>query len=164
MTSRDMLSAIAMARVILDERYIKWCSDNGHGGHCHMGCLNLVFGALVENTESTSFFMDSVAREMHQDLFGAEKPRLYGGLDKFDVWPCVFINNHLGKEAILEVYDEAMLRLELEILCEEVARTVDVKQEEARTVDVQGTSNSDFKEARTIDVKGTSNSNIEVLA
>lgn len=53
-----------------------------------------------------------VSRELHPELIGQVKHRSDGaGMDCFDQHPAIYINNHLGKDAILAVFDVAIARL-----------------------------------------------------
>lgn len=74
-------------------------------------------------SEEPRRYVDDVARDLHPELIGcrAARTRPFGTSDDFDRTPGLFVNNHLGKEAILAVYDEAIARLEVAALCEEEA-------------------------------------------
>jgi len=64
----------------------------------------------------------SAARRLHPELDGMIARRQVHGsfdLDFFDLAPAVYINNHLGKGAILSVYDDEIARLEVAELCRE---------------------------------------------
>lgn len=142
MDKAELLSIIRQARALLAERWIPWMTGDGKGGHCHVGCLGVVTGEMplggdvfsmrinVSFLDGSAFMVacdaiDKIARELHpelEDAVGARPDLAYMcSTERFGQNPGVFVNNQLGKEAILRVYDEAISRLELEVLCEEEA-------------------------------------------
>lgn len=124
------------ARAILDKGYIPFVQDNHAGGYCAAGAIaKAVFGTAEPTISQLQDLLpccwccdewhvllerlNSAARHMYPKLKGAELPRPSGGYDQFNRMPIVFVNNHLGKEAVLACFDEAITRLELNVLYRE---------------------------------------------
>jgi hypothetical protein len=135
---KDLLQALREARALLETSYIKWMATDYQGGHCAIGCLQIAARFHVVFVEAMKL-TNEAARRLHPELKGAEAPRLEvffevkdgqyvrgvtGRLsclmDRFDEIPAVFVNNHLGKEAILEVMDDAILHEELRVFLQRV--------------------------------------------
>ncbi len=126
MTKQQTLLMLESARDLLAASYIPWSLDNGRGGHCQAGCLSLVVRKAVPESSSywVSFnsaylLLEVAARRLHPEAAGASAHRPGGGLDYFDFSPPIYVNNHMGKDSILEVYDVAIADLAVEVLCEE---------------------------------------------
>lgn len=157
MNKAEILTIIRKARELLAERWIPWRLGDASGGHCQAGCIWVALGIMecefggpaiyisaksYENYRAVQDFIDATARDLHPELVGCIRPRC-GQFwrvhldDSFDRYPAVFVNNQLGKEAILAVYDEAISRLELAVLCEEeAAKDQFAAQAEADPVEV----------------------------
>jgi hypothetical protein len=125
MIKSEALSVIRKARKILDRSYVKWTVDNDKGGHCQLGAFSLASGlSSLQALDSTIYaHVDAAAVRLHPELAGSIFKRAdpWGGKDYFDRFPAVFINNHLGKEAILAVYDDVIAQLETAVLCKQEA-------------------------------------------
>lgn len=109
------LEILRESRDLLDKSYVKWISDDGHGGHCALGAIGAVLDRAHYQTHLTFFnLLDTTATILHPELLGETRERLDGcGIDDFNVSPTVFLNNHVGKEAALAVFDAAILDEEL---------------------------------------------------
>ena len=111
------LSALKESKSILDRSYVKWTRDNGRGGHCALGALELGGGSypVVQRLVAS---VDAACVSLYPELKGASAPRLGNAVypnDYFESSPTAFVNNQLGKEAILKAFDAAILELEIEI-------------------------------------------------
>lgn len=110
-----MLERLKAARALLATAYVPWTRSDGHGGHCQLGCLAKagVLGDVQESPEHLK--VADICRALFPELRGATARRLANGMYKeaFDDFPAVYVNNHLGKEAILRAYDAAILDLEI---------------------------------------------------
>ncbi len=123
------LDAIRAARDLLDQTYVKWIGDDGKGGHCAVGCLIATNGALHHHP-----FLNDLAREMYPEHTGKRMPRAFGGYpDVFDQSPLVYVNNQLGKEATLALFDRRIADLEAKLATPVPA---DWKQKEKERVNV----------------------------
>ncbi len=121
----EMLDVITKARGLLDKGYIKWRMCDGKGNYCASGAVAMCSGAKHEpRTKTVRFtsghgmwmaamtYVDGLARQMYPDLKGKVAARQDSvALDYFNVTPMVYLNNQVGKEAVLEVFDEAIRRL-----------------------------------------------------
>lgn len=117
MTIMEQITALKGARDILDKSYIKHRVNDGQGGVCAQGALikQLNANPAVLNPEFCLLHEILVrnAKALHPELTG----RIYYNNShfgtSFDVSPVVFINDYLGKEEILKVFDSAILELEI---------------------------------------------------
>lgn len=113
--NKDFLEILQSARNLLKDHYIPWYQYKD-GGYCAVGAiLHFDRGQFYQIVDLTN----SVATKLHPELRGCIKPRLdnsCGVADHFDSNPTVFVNNQLGKEAILEVFDKAIETLEAELV------------------------------------------------
>jgi hypothetical protein len=115
------LEILREARALLAEHYVKWARSTSDGGHCALGCLDMASGVEDAWTyPEQAHMLDAAARRMHPELAHprAECPHFIGsGLtsvyDDFENSPIVFINDHLGKDAALAVFDDAILHEEM---------------------------------------------------
>lgn len=140
MTKKQILETIKSARVWLAKHYVPWTREDANGDGCQLGALHHAMGRPTCRYEANlivdRFEKDHiapVARRMHPELTGQKRPRLPGGfytLDDFEYSPAVFVNNQLGKEAILAVYEEAIAQYEVAALCDEVQQASEVQAEE----------------------------------
>lgn len=115
----EILEGIKKARAILADHYVPWITDDGKGGHCAAGALSVAFDKEIYGKVPypAQTVITETARALHPELAGmvARRPSdsSFVGHDSFDEWPFVYVNNHLGKEAILRVFDVAILEAEL---------------------------------------------------
>ncbi len=124
-----VLERTKVAREMLANCWVPWTTNDGRGGHCQIGCLIRAF-YWRPGYETASRAVREAALRLHRDLAGARRPRPDCGCpDDFNSDPAVFVNNQLGKEAILAVYDEAILQLEVAALCEREAERVECSLE-----------------------------------
>lgn len=128
MTKQECLSTFYAARKLLAERYCKWTIyDVTSDRQCQLGCIHSCFGtAFPQHVMDAAKLVNESARRMYPDLDGIEVERRQSGIetptglfDSFDKSPAVFVNNHLGKDAILAVYDDVIAALEVAVLYEE---------------------------------------------
>lgn len=119
MSIENTLKILRDARALLAEHYVPWTTDDGRGGHCQLGCLWEAWSwnpCLKQFTEPNGC-VERAARALHPELAGCSMERSDGlgreCFDHFDQFPAVYVNNQLGKEAILRVYDAAILDLEI---------------------------------------------------
>ncbi len=125
-----VLARTKVAREMLANCWVPWSTDDGEGGHCQIGCLIRAFNWGTGYATASRAVREAAFR-LHQDLAGARRPRPDCSCpDDFNSDPAIFVNNQLGKEAILAVYDEAILQLEVAALREEEANRVDSEKEE----------------------------------
>lgn len=122
-------------RDLLATCWIPWKTDDERGGHCQLGAFQKVSkqrGMVFCRQSPEVDFIEATAHRLHPELWGcsAERMDFWGGNDSFNTSPAVYINNHLGKDAILAVYDAAIQdlknQLELKNLCEEVERSHEI--------------------------------------
>ena len=139
----DVLEVLNKARAILATNYCKWVTDDGRGHHCASGAISVAASGRAAAAEMNSIreTIRASAIRLHPELAGACRPRLnmrgtdfvdMGFHDRFELDPMIFVNNQLGQQAILEVFDDAIQNLELSKLCAEVESThpdLDVKPE-----------------------------------
>jgi hypothetical protein len=138
MKKERVLEILRNARPILVTSYVPFIADDRQGGHCVAGCVSKGAGHISGNWPDMTVlrFLDAHARALHPECAGAVLPRperyTWEGcvsFDKFDSFPAIFVNNHLGKEAVLQVVDSAILELETRL-----AVPSDEKKEETATV------------------------------
>lgn len=127
MTDQKFLTILTEARSVLAESYIKWYLQDSKGGHC-------AAGSVLHKADDMPHYLtvmdklNAVAKQLHPELTGQSAPRkdplgIYNPLagavqfsrDYFDSHPVVYVNNHLGKEAVLAVFDAAILDVELKL-------------------------------------------------
>lgn len=106
MTKAVTVRYLNAARKLLEAGFIRWREDDGKGGYCASGALMKAasyrrFTELVQIT-------NGAARELFPSCTNTSKPRRDGRFESFDYFPTVFVNNHLGKKAILRVFDRAI--------------------------------------------------------
>lgn len=109
-----MLERLKAARALLATAYVPWTTDDGRGGHCQWGCLQQVGVRSLYSPEHKQ--IEEACRALFPELRGRSARRPLAGiceLEKFDEAPAIFVNNHVGKEAILRAYDAAILDLEI---------------------------------------------------
>ncbi len=121
---RETLSIIKSARGILDKTYVQWFQDDGKGGHCALGSVaNAKRLALVGCDDPAVEILSETADALHPELQGKSASRpvsdlcrhLPCGRDRFDDCPILYVNNHLGKEETLRVFDLTIAELELRV-------------------------------------------------
>jgi len=130
---KSELEVLRDARELLAQCYVKWTVDDDAGGHCAMGCVNLarVGYASVAPVKGDNALdlVNRACERLHPELQGKRAPRMeyYDGIfmdcgheDFFDTHPMVFVNNQLGKEAILACFDDAILHEEMRVMLENV--------------------------------------------
>jgi hypothetical protein len=124
----DVLGVLQHARAILATNYCKWTNDDGHGNHCASGAIRVASSHVFYCLDILAITNDSAIR-LHPELKGAGSRRLnlvngelldIGLTDWFDDCPTVYVNNQLGQQAILEVFDDAIANLEVARLCAQV--------------------------------------------
>jgi hypothetical protein len=127
-----LIENLKEARALLEKCWIPWSLRDGKGGHCHLGVCQRITDVLsiqgrreyVEMVET----IDDASVRLHPELKGQVSPRPYYGNDAFNCTPAVYINNQLGKEAILDVYDDEIARLEVARLCEQEESILESKE------------------------------------
>ncbi len=110
-----ILTTLRNARALLDKTYIKWITWDYSGGHCALGALTRSGGATNE-----VYALNNAAVALYPQFLGAKGKRpapynRFSKVDKFNDHPIVYLNNHVGKEATLAVFDAAILDLELKL-------------------------------------------------
>jgi hypothetical protein len=117
MPDTETLTILRAARNLLDKSYIKWNPDDGKGGHCAIGAICKVALHMGYYTTPIRELIDAECIALHPELVGKVAPRentvFYG--DTFSLNPTVYVNNQLGKAAILAVFDSCILNLELKL-------------------------------------------------
>ncbi len=148
MKIEEQIELLQQARDLLRETYVPWTSDDKKGGHCHIGCLIAVYAKVnnvmpwvLSGVGGLDKVVDDVARRMYPDLTGARALRKvkskHGTVhDFFDIWPAVYVNNQLGKEAILGVYDEAIRSLKEDLRISEEMKAICCENENAEIQEV----------------------------
>ncbi len=129
MSKSEMLDVVRRARELLARawvagtRHTDWSisssevpADYARGQHCHLGCLEVVqkirpYGLNCDE-DQTAVYLNAVARRLHPLV-----DTVVTGAHRFH--PAVYVNNVLGRDAIVAVYDAAIEDLELAVLCEE---------------------------------------------
>ena len=115
------LELLKETRALLDAKFTKWRACEviaGETRYCHIGAVEHVCGAVHkvpwEQYADVIDAIDNACRALHPELRGQSRPRGHGDTweDHFDSTPGVFVNNQLGKEAILAAYDHAIAQLE----------------------------------------------------
>ncbi len=122
---REALSIIKSARGILDKTYVQWYQDNGKGGHCAVGSVANARGLNMTGSKDPAVqILSETAKALYPELRGKTASRLSftftlcGGLcstDYFDECPILYVNNHLGKEETLRIFDLTIAELELRV-------------------------------------------------
>ena len=127
MTIVEKIERLKEARTVLDRTYVKWYQDNGAGGHCAIGSVGYVAQKRLTTRNNTDpeiiaarevvELLNVMARILYPQYSGrVEKraiPTIEYGDDSFNIGPVVFLNNHVGKEAVLAVFDATILDLEI---------------------------------------------------
>lgn len=110
-SSKALVSAVlTKARNVLEASYIKWQTDDGHGGHCAVGAIRIACKNKFADWQLERC-IDEIARERYPKLIGKRRRRPDGFLsDIFNHRPTVYVNNHLGKKSILALFDTAIAR------------------------------------------------------
>lgn len=113
MKKAEQLEKLMAVREMLSRVWIPWATSDGRGGHCQLGCL------MRLDAWDLCGLIDAAALRLHPDLKGATYVRPGCTHEyEFESAPAIFVNNSLGKEAILAVYDDAIAQLEVAVLCE----------------------------------------------
>ena len=122
----DELGILKAARDIISNH---WCADrthDGNGNHCATGAILVAKGmdpatSCVSMSSPEIVSVNDAARRLHPELRGlsAIHRRNYEKYG-FDRYPAIFVNNELGQQAILEVFDDAIATLEVARLCAQV--------------------------------------------
>ncbi len=140
--THEQLSVLKRAREILEETYCAWWTTHPDGvHHCAMGA--------VERASETSYWeappdiwpaLDLTSWALHPELRGRLGIRLENGThcDNFEHAPTVFVNNQLGKEAILQVFDTAILEAEIRLASAPMPEPEPDEQDEKAAVLVAG--------------------------
>ncbi len=117
---KTMLMILQETRKLLEVCYVPWTTDNGNGGRCVLGCVRVA--SELARCEASMQPLDRSAIRLHPELIGKVAIH-HGNMSpySFDAWPAIYINNQLGKAAILDVVDDAIIQEELRLLCVEVA-------------------------------------------
>ncbi len=120
---RETLDILKRARAILDVSYIRFQQTDYKGGHCSLGAISVARGVdATGGWEAEAVALSETARALHPELRGKISQRVPDyWLDIFDDCPIVFVNNHLGKEETLRVWDVTIAELELRLAAEELA-------------------------------------------
>lgn len=124
------LQILKEARDILYRSYIKWRTSDDQGGYCAQGAINMArFGdpddfSSAWNQLPMVSMVERAANRLYPELSGATAIRPDGRMDKFDFCPIVYVNNQLGKKAVLAVFDDAIQHEELRLLCEDEAAKI----------------------------------------
>lgn len=123
LTDSQKLTVLEKTREMLSWAYIPWKKWDSLGGYCQLGCYEKTCKDLAAEKVVIRYVpyvptwaegsamkeIEQAAICLHPQLVGAFAVRLDGaGQDDFNDAPAVYVNNHLGKEAILRVYDEAI--------------------------------------------------------
>lgn len=142
MNKQEMLEKLTAARAILAEHWIPWKTSDFNGGHCHLGCVGIAFGGGYQNWidfPAVVIILDEAAKRLHPELMGEQRRRegCRGLMDHFHKTPAVFVNNHLGKEAVLAVYDDVIAALEVAVLYEEETAKHDARAEFQDAVEIE---------------------------
>ncbi len=115
MTRKEEIEHLQAARNLLDQSYCKWTWDDGKGGHCAVGCLIMTDNERLAGM-GWSFLknlLDEEAEILHPELKDAVRERPGGMYDCFNTSPTVYVNNQLGKETTLQLFDAVILALEI---------------------------------------------------
>lgn len=120
------MAPLKKARWILNNFFCKWTVEDRMGNHCAIGAVSMaVFGhphAFMRAPASDYLeLLDGCAERLHPELKHARGRRSDSDTvpDLFDLNPLVYVNNQLGREAALAVFDEALLMVELGALYKE---------------------------------------------
>lgn len=132
MTIRQRLTKLHEARTCLAAGFCRYYGRDEIGNHCGVGALAEVLGmydtfglrpsynGTAAGTEEEFItlmtILNHTAWDLYPELKGAEavRPNLTtSGLpfDCFDTFPLVYLNNVLGRNAVLEIYDTTISRL-----------------------------------------------------
>lgn len=126
MTDTELkLDALRKARSLLATGYMQWTIGNCYEtDEPFQGCAS---GAIIRATSDTAYDhlivsgevqkgINRAAEALYPEYTGVEAPRAdRGAHDHFNGQPFVWVNNHLGKEATLAVFDSAILELEIQL-------------------------------------------------
>lgn len=122
-------SLLTDARNLLADRWCAFEGKNAEGNYCAQGALAETCGYHMrsascaitdENTRvqeylDLSHYLNTVARELYSPSEeGKSGQRPDGMRDSFNSSPLVYINNHLGRDAALRVFDEGIKKLQEE--------------------------------------------------
>jgi hypothetical protein len=133
----EILSTLKRARVILGRSYIPFLQFDGNGGHCALGAISEVkYGrdTRMSEFEDEALALSETAKALHPEFIGTYI-RYSGSIFSFNIAPIVFINNYLGKEATLRVFDVTIAELELRLtaasepVASEARETLDLSRE-----------------------------------
>ncbi len=137
MTRAKVLGVLKQARALLEERYVAnrlICPTlPGQPRYCQAGCLGVVlrndpYLVRYPSGEEEDVFM--LVEESARRLYPWQRHSDPGHQPRYPN-TAVAVNNRLGKEAILAVYDDAIAQLEVAVLCErEAARNPCSTEEE----------------------------------
>lgn len=109
---KDVLTILKEARALIERKHVQQALTDGNGGFCALGAIN----------QATTG--DAISCEFpHADipLYEASN-RLYPEYGRYGAHgsSVLYVNNVLGKQATLEMFDDAILHEELRLLCEKV--------------------------------------------
>lgn len=107
MTKAVTVRYLNAARKFLEAGFIRWIMEDGKGGYCATGALMKAAASYRQFNELVQI-TNGAARELFPSCTNTSKPRRDGRFESFDYFPTVFVNNHLGKKAILRVFDRAI--------------------------------------------------------
>lgn len=127
---KTVIENLRAMRDMLAVCYVPWTTDDQKGGHCAAGVIQKVVNGCY-TPEFHIFFglLNGAAQRCHPALKGVavERPaefQFIGKADMFDLSPAIYVNNHLGKDAILAVFDDAIHFEELKLLNAEVSASI----------------------------------------
>ncbi len=119
---RGTLDTLKRARAILAVSYIRFRQSNYQGGHCSLGAIAAANGwELAPASIPEALLLSETASALHPEFRNTVTDRNDGYMDIFNDCPIVFVNNHLGKEETLRVWDVTIAELELRLAAVEGA-------------------------------------------
>ncbi len=137
---REVLSNLKKARTLLEATYCQWLQNTVDGKHCSLGAIGnikryssyrdqLLF-SYIRHVDPEALALSETAISIHPELVGCIAVRLDTTREAFDYSPIVYVNNHLGKEETLRIWDLTIAELELRVASLDTVLSTDKNTEE----------------------------------
>lgn len=117
---REVLGNLKKGLDILRGNYTQWYQNSANGRHCSLGAIAVAKGNLYSSTSALEVLaLSETAKALYPELKNCYASRLGGGYDLFDTCPILYINNHLGKEESLRMWELTIAELELRLAAQD---------------------------------------------
>lgn len=116
---REVVSNLKKGLDILRGSYTQWFQNTLDGKHCSLGAIGWAKDqGYSSSADQEVRILSETALALHPELQGLEACRITGGYDIFNECPILYVNNHLGKEETLRMWELTIAELELRLAAE----------------------------------------------